>query len=366
MNALEQLVKIARHRNLLHGLIAFAIAEGIALGKQREIAANRVCARVQAAHLRNNDSFPDAFKQGVKALAAGFEVSTKTVNRNINDLKNFLADRRELVGNAELVYSQSHKTYRLVPSEFLTNKELFLLAEILLASRALSGREMTGLIDKLRRFSAADDRQKLDRLIRNEKHQYSEVWRDCESVTDTLWQLAECIDGRREITIGYYRADRELRSYRLMPASVMFSEFYFYLIAFETGGDADKPKYYRIDRIKSIVEHRSNLTETPFPGFDEGLLRRRSLLMWSGKLRTIRFEYTGPSVRAILDKLPTAKVIGECEGGSVIEAEVYGDGIRMWLLSQGSYVRVTAPAEFVLEMKTELEKMTEKYGGTEI
>ena len=148
----------------------------------------------------------------VKALAAGFEVSTKTVNRNINDLKNFLADRRELVGNAELVYSQSHKTYRLVPSEFLTNKELFLLAEILLASRALSGREMTGLIDKLRRFSAADDRQKLDRLIRNEKHQYSEVWRDCESVTDTLWQLAECIDGRREITIGYYRADRELRS----------------------------------------------------------------------------------------------------------------------------------------------------------
>ena len=50
----------------------------------------------------------------------------------------------------------------------------------------------------------------------------------------------------------------------------------------------------------------------------------------------------------------------------MIEAEVYGDGIRMWLLSQGSYVRVTAPTEFVLEMKTELEKMTEKYGGTEI
>lgn len=297
----------------------------------------------------------------VKSLAAEFEVSTKTVNRYINDIKAFLANRRELVGNAELKYSQSHKTYRLMPNEFLTNKELFLLAEILLASRALSAKEMNGIIDKLRRFSAADDRQRLDRLIKNEKLRYTEVWRDCESVTDTLWKLAECIDGRREITVDYYRADRTLRTHRLRPASVMFSEFYFYLIAFDTEGEEDKPKYYRIDRIKRITEHRDSGKTALFPEFDEGLLRRRSLLMWSGKLRTIRFEYTGPSVRAILDRLPTARVVDRCEGGTVIEAEVYGDGIRMWLLSQGDYVRVIAPDEFVCEMRNQISKMSEKY-----
>ena len=36
--------------------------------------------------------------------------------------------------------------------------------------------------------------------------------------------------------------------------------------------------------------------------------------MWPGKLRTIRFEFNGPSVQAALDKLPTAKII-ECLGG---------------------------------------------------
>ena len=299
----------------------------------------------------------------IKSLAMEFGVSTKTVNRYINDLRAFLTNNRELVGNAELKYVQSRKTYVLVPSEFLTNKELFMLTEVLLASRALSVSELKDLLGKLRRFTTIDERGKLDALIRNELCHYTEIGRDCESVTDTLWQLADCINDTREITIEYYRTDRSFRIYRLRPVSVMFSEFYFYLIAFEACGETDKPKYYRVDRIKNIVEHRKTRRTLAFPEFDEGLLRRRSLFMWSGKLRTIRFEYTGSSVRAVLDKLPTAKVVGRCEGGSVIEAEVYGDGIRMWLLSQGASVKVTAPEEFVTEMKETILKMGENYGG---
>ena len=41
----------------------------------------------------------------------------------------------------------------------------------------------------------------------------------------------------------------------------------------------------------------------------------------------------------------------------LIEAEVYGNGIKMFLLSQGSWVKVIAPDEFVKEMKDEIEKM---------
>lgn len=298
----------------------------------------------------------------IRSLAGEFDVSTKTVNRYINDLRAFLTNNRELVGNAELKYIQSRKTYALIPSEFLTNKELFMLTEVLLSSRALSVAELKELLGKLRRFTTVDERGKLDALIKNELCHYSEIGRDCESVTDTLWQLADCINDKREITIEYYRADRALRTYRLRPASVMFSEFYFYLIAFEAYGETDKPKYFRVDRIKSIIEHRKTKRTLSFPQFDEGLLRRRSLFMWSGKLRTIRFEYTGSSVRAVLDKLPTARIIGKCDGGSVIEAEVYGDGIRMWLLSQGANIKVISPEEFVNEMKDTIQKMRENYG----
>ena len=56
--------------------------------------------------------------------------------------------------------------------------------------------------------------------------------------------------------------------------------------------------------------------------------------MYGGKLKKIRFKYTGMSVEAILDRLPTAKVIRDGEGGKVIEAEVFGDGVDMWLKGQ--------------------------------
>ena len=45
----------------------------------------------------------------VKNLAAEYGVSTKSISRDINDLKAFLADHRELVGNTELHYSHNEK-----------------------------------------------------------------------------------------------------------------------------------------------------------------------------------------------------------------------------------------------------------------
>ena len=147
----------------------------------------------------------------------------------------------------------------------------------------------------------------------------------------------------------------------MRPLSLLFADFYFYLIAFETDGGVEYPKYFRVDRIKHITEHRTRFTTDETPDFDEGLLRRRSLFMWPGKLRTIRFEYTGPSVQAVLDKLPTAKIVDRCKGGYVVEAEVYGDGIRMWILSQGDWVKVIGPEEFVEEVRGEILKMGRKY-----
>ena len=146
----------------------------------------------------------------------------------------------------------------------------------------------------------------------------------------------------------------------------MFSDYYFYLIAFKTDDEEKKPLYFRVDRIKHITEHRKKFTDNEAPEFDEGLLRRRSLLMWPGRLRTIRFEFTGPSVQAVLDKLPTARII-EREGRKyTLEAEVYGDGIKMWLLSQGSWVKVTEPEEFVEEMKVEIGRMIDKYKNNKL
>lgn len=297
----------------------------------------------------------------VQKLAHEYEVSPKSITRSLNDLKAFLADHRDLVGNTELLYSYSDKCYRLCMDEFLTNKELFSLVEVMIGARAFSKMELLTLIDKLKKFTTAEDRPKLNELIRKELYHYAEVKHDCDSVQDTLWQLVDCISQKREISIDYYRMDRAYVTHRLRPASVMFTDYYFYLIAFKTEGDTQKPFYFRVDRIKHITEHRKRFALSDAPAFDEGLLRQRSLFMWPGPLRTIRFEFTGPSVQAVLDKLPTARIIEKTEGKYLIEAEVYGNGIKMWLLSQGHWVKVIAPEEFVFEIKHEIAAIIELY-----
>lgn len=297
----------------------------------------------------------------VTQLANHYEVSTKSITRVINDLKAFLSEHRDLVGNTELQYSYQDKCYRLYMDEFLSNKELLAVIEVLIGTRAFSKMELLTLTDKLRKFTTPADRSKLNQLIKKELYHYTEVKHDCESVQQMLWQLGNCIMERQEITITYYRMDRSCKNYRLRPASVMFTDYYFYLIAYKADNIDTNPRYFRIDRIKNIVEHRQKFTVDEDTDFDEGLLRQRSLLMWPGKLRKIRFEFSGPSVQAVLDKLPTAKIIESSGGKYLIEAEVYGDGIKMWLLSQGSWVKVVEPEEFVGEILDEIERMRGMY-----
>ncbi len=298
----------------------------------------------------------------VQKLADEYAVSTKSVSRSISDLKAFLADNRELVGNTELEYSHKDKCYRLLMDEFLSSKELFALVEVMIGARAFSRDELLILVDKLKRFTTGEDKTKLAELIRKELYHYPEVKHDCESVQDRLWQIINCITEKKEISIEYYRMDRKWRTHRLRPTSVMFTDYYFYLIAFVTEGKIDKPYYFRLDRIKSVTEHRKKFTTDDIPIFDEGELRKRSLFMWTGELRTIRFEFSGPSVQAVLDKLPTAKIIERLgDKKYLIEAEVYGDGIKMWLLSQGVWVRVIEPLKLVEEMKEEASKILSRY-----
>ena len=66
-------------------------------------------------------------------------------------------------------------------------------------------------------------------------------------------------------------------------------------------------------------------------------------------------------MQAILDRLPTVVVLDISGGRALIEADVYGTGIMMYLLSQGSWVKVIAPDDFVNEYKAELEKMIGQY-----
>lgn len=130
---------------------------------------------------------------------------------------------------------------------------------------------------------------------------------------------------------------------------LMFSEFYFYLTAFIENIDKVEhfenpddlsPTIYRVDRLEQIEVLDRHFSIPYTQRFSEGEFRKRVQFMYGGKLQTVRFTYSGPSVEVVLDRLPTAEIVSERDGVYEIRAEVFGKGIEMWLRSQGTYITV--------------------------
>lgn len=285
----------------------------------------------------------------VQQLAFEYNVSTRSITRDINSLKAFLADHADILGYAELEYSSTNHCYSLKMDHFLSNKELLAITKVLIGSRAFSSEELLGIIQKLKVNTTSADRIKLEQLICKEIYQYDEVGSDCHSVIDNLWKVTDCIENRNVITITYYKMNRDLVKRKIKPVSIMFSEYYFYLIGYRYETDvSNTPIYFRVDRIVDIIVQREKYVLLKEQNIDEGMLRRKSQFMWPGPTRKIRFEFSGPSVQAILDRIPTAKVTDRQADKSIIEAEVFGSGIKMFLLSQGAWVKVLAPDELSL------------------
>lgn len=232
----------------------------------------------------------------VKTLADEYGVSTKSISHDISKIQNFLSDHRELMQNAELNYSRKSRTYLLSNDEFLKNRELFAVVKILIGSRSLNKDEILTLISKLKKFTTVSDREKLDNLIRKEIYHYHEVKSDCKSVIENLWKIIQAIEEKNILTIIYYKINREEVKRKIKPVSIMFSEYYFYLIAYMADDKGFKPRYFRVDRISAITEHRERFELDKKHDFDEGDLREKNQFMFPGENIKVRFEFSGLSV----------------------------------------------------------------------
>ena len=175
------------------------------------------------------------------------------------------------------------------------------------------------------------------------------------------------------IEISYQRGGDEGKVVTsvIQPLAIVFSEYYFYLIANLTKKAKDGsyktiypytcPAVYRIDRILSYREMGQKFKVNYANRFEEGEFRKRVQFMFSGKLIKLQFKYTGGNSEAILNRLPTARIISEKDGVQLVEAEVFGKGILMWLLGLGDMVEVVRPKELREEIKTKINKMMNLY-----
>lgn len=281
-----------------------------------------------------------------KDLAAEFGVTQRSVQRDLESLRVFFAD--EMLGR-EVVYDSHEKGYRLsrATPKGLSNSEILAVCKILLESRSMNREEMMPILDKLLDCCVPDTSKKaVTKLIANERYHYIPP-RHGKNILPGLWELGQAVQQHRVVEMEYQSVSGKVAKRTVEPVGLLFSEYYFYLVGYLRDVDREEhfenpddlyPTIYRVDRIQSFFVTEERFTPAYAARFQEGEFRKRVQFMYGGKLNRIRFKYTGPSIEAVLDRLPTAEITGQDEEGWFIEAEVFGKGIDMWLRSQGAYV----------------------------
>lgn len=280
-------------------------------------------------------------------LAQDFHVTQRSIQRDIEDLRCFFAERHL---EQDVIYDTKLRGYRLMQAtpKGLSNSEILAVCKILLESRSMRKDEMLPILDKLICCAVPESSQKaVKALIANEELHYVEPHHN-RPILDGLWEIGQAIKNQQIIEIEYERMkEPRLVRRRVQPVGIMFSEYYFYLTAFlEDKTDFENPDdlfptIYRIDRIHSfkVLDEHFRIPYTS--RFEEGEFRKRIQFMYGGKLERVKFRYSGPSIEAVLDRLPTARILSQDENGWTVEAEAFGKGIEMWLRSQGDFIEAT-------------------------
>lgn len=283
-----------------------------------------------------------------KDLSAEFGITQRSVQRDLESLRVFFAE--EMMGR-EIVYDSRERGYRLTHAvpKGLSNSEILAVCKILLESRSMNREEMMPILNKLLDCCVPDTSKKaVTKLIANERFHYIAP-RHGKNILPGLWDIGQAVEKHCVMEIEYLKMDGTATNRVVEPVGLMFSEYYFYLVAFVRNEPYTSyfkkkktlmPAIYRIDRIQKFTVTEEHFTPAYVDRFQEGEFRKRVQFMYGGKLNCVKFKYVGPSIEAVLDRLPTAEIIGQDDEGWFVEAEVFGTGIDMWLRSQGGYVKL--------------------------
>lgn len=293
--------------------------------------------------------------------AKSFGVDEKSIQRDIDDLRNFY---QEFWGaDNALPFYRKERGYRLEQKfqNSLTAPEILIIGKIMLESRSLKAEDMAAILTKLGGVCEPTQRKYLQKVLDNEMFHYCPV-RQGNELINRIWALCQAVQERRLVKLSYCKERQsQLIQRTVEPCGIIFSEYYFYLVANIAEKDYPFPAVYRIDRISAfeMLETRFNF---PYAKrFEEGKFRKRVQFMKPGQLMTIRFRFWGDSPEAALDRFPNAKVIRKTNQDVVIEAEVFGEGVVMWLLSQAEWLEVLEPKSLRETMKQTIEKMRQVY-----
>lgn len=228
----------------------------------------------------------------------------------------------------------------------LSESEVFAIAAILTASRAFENKEYESLFDKIISLGAQPDIIKKD--LGNDYIEYQGV-PDSE-VLEKINFILHLIHTGQGIEFTYTK-NRQTLFYQRTPFQIFFSDLYFYMATdnhhSEDDTDFSKLNKFRINQMTDLRAIPRNKRLGYNERFKAGELRKSTWLPFYGKELTLVIDfYYDPCY--VLDRFPNSRIIEQTDEYTRFALKVNdGWGIKMWLLTQSTLVKVISPKHMV-------------------
>lgn len=293
-------------------------------------------------------------------FAETHNVSERSVERDIEDIRLFLS---EIHASSKLVFDKLENVYYLSShnSSNFNSIESIVLLKIILGTRALIKNEVEIIIKSLRLNLSPQDRKEIVRSIQNEIDNYISPLHN-KPLLNSLNELNRAIMNKSMIKISYVKDSGEEYERTLVPLTFIFSDCYFYLIAFIDGKDYKYPAFFRVDRIKTIFFTDKKATDRLIGKYDTGKMRNYLHFMYAGELLTVKVKCRNSVVTTFQNIVPEHWLIEEGDDFKIFGAKTFDKGFIRWILSQGAAVEILEPVKLRQTLINKIQKLNELYG----
>lgn len=219
---------------------------------------------------------------------------------------------------------------------------------------------MIGLINTIISLVNFNDKKSIKELIDSELQNYVPPIHN-KAILKMHWDLNQPIMKMQKIKIKYIRRDNETVERVISPLAVVFSDYYFYLIAYIDKKDYDYPAFFRLDRIVSFIILNQTYSKQLFSKYNVGNMKKNTKFMSGGRFIKVKLKVDKLVLNTILDQIPNAIIINENNSFAFLEVKIFEDGFIKWVLNNSDAVEVINPIEIRDKIKNEAIKILNKY-----
>lgn len=288
---------------------------------------------------------------------SGISAERKSVYRDIDSLREFGLDVR--------AYHRAPVEYALATRDFDVS-ELALLVDAVQSSRFLTQQRSDALVRSVRQLASTRQRALLDKQL----HVAGRVKTQSESVFANVDLVQEAVARRRKLSFRYFKYDSAKRRvaqhggrrYVETPVQLVYSEGYYYLVAYNEKHDGFPT--YRVDRMEGIeVLDEPACRNERIAAFDAEELAGRTFGMYCDDPVPTTLLVTDEAMGAVIDRFgrdvpstPTGEGTARVRVALAQSPAFFG-----WLAQFGNRIVIEKPRSLALAYRSYLEEILEGY-----